>query len=397
MREALDVDEGIGDAAGALLAVLGADGDLLGDTIAAAVRDEAGAAQVPVPQDEWWTAIGRSLRDGMPAAAGRVDVAPAVIEELGGARMPPVADAVRAEAGEVDLTDAIVGSEHRLPLAAALAAEAGRVDVADAVLAQLDVELDLPVAEALRAEAGQADVAEAVLQRLGEESLPVAAAVHHEAGEVDVSKAVEILTSDAWHSVMLDNGLPQGARSLAARMLAASPRRGLEMTAFAGLGRRIREEIQREAGPAPHMWHGVAERIGVAAEAVDQVPGYDGQLVRDAVAELAGEVDVAPAVMQRIRRQSVAPAPEVPKQGANWGSWAGMAAAAVAAVVLMVSWQDTAPTPEVQPQATMMFASADEISVQALEYADDTEVQIIHSDDGPLIIWFDETDDGAAL
>ena len=124
--------------------------------------------------DDGWEAIADVLRAGLDAEAGGVDVSESVLRRLavaGWAYGPVLSEAVRSEAGELDLARSVMAEltlNEGLPIADAVGAESGTVDVADAVLAELALDASLPIAEALRAEAGTVDVVSAVLAEIGE-------------------------------------------------------------------------------------------------------------------------------------------------------------------------------------------------------------------------------------
>jgi hypothetical protein len=162
------------DAVG-LLAMLGADDDL---GLAAAVREEAGAfLAIEIPDlvfdtDDGWEPIGVALREGLVAEADGFEIADAVVRRLpmaGFSWGPVLADAVAAEGGSPDLTEAVFGALEQtfVPVSGAIAAEAGEIDVVAAVMAALAADLPLaaaaPVADAVRAEAGSVDVVAAVM------------------------------------------------------------------------------------------------------------------------------------------------------------------------------------------------------------------------------------------
>ncbi len=159
------------------------------------------------------------------------------------------------------------------------------------------------------------------------------------------------------------------------------------------MGRQLRAAIAREAGPAPALWVDVATAIG--ADPSDEVAGWDGLLLAEAVRAEAGEVDVASDVMRRAHRTAVAPVPvetvvpEPANRGFTWGA-AALAAVALIAVVVAQPWTSTSGAAD----AELQFADAGEIVVDDLSYAEDALVQVIQAtdDDGAeaLIIWVDE-------
>lgn len=176
----------------ALLAVLGHDD--LGAMLVDAVMDEIAAAPSFVGEeiaDEGWDEIAAALREGLEEEASLgVDVAEAVMRRLPAAdfaRAALVAPAITAEAGEVDLSDAVLAGLGltTIPVAEAVRAEAGPVDLAGAVAEEIGLQ-GFALAEAVWSEAGSVDVADAVASALSFERSSVADAVRAEAGKVDV-------------------------------------------------------------------------------------------------------------------------------------------------------------------------------------------------------------------
>lgn len=137
------------------------------------------------------------IGDAVRSEAGTVDVSGSVLmalatEGLLQASEPEVAAALFDEAGVFDEPGAILASlglDEGLPLGEAVRSEAGEVDLADGIFAQLGVEL-APVAQAVRSEAGAVDVSDAVLAAIGAELAPVGEAVRSEAGNIDIADAV---------------------------------------------------------------------------------------------------------------------------------------------------------------------------------------------------------------
>ncbi|MCB9685093.1 MAG: hypothetical protein H6738_07280 [Alphaproteobacteria bacterium] len=158
--------------AAALLGMLGLDD--LGAMLVEAVMDEIASVPSFVDElaDEGWDEIASVLREGLEDEASLgVDVVEAVMRRLPAAdfaRAALVAPAITAEAGEVDLSDAVLAGLGlaALPLAEAVRAEAGEVDLADAVASTLALERP-PVAEAVWAEAGKVDVVAGVMSTIG--------------------------------------------------------------------------------------------------------------------------------------------------------------------------------------------------------------------------------------
>jgi hypothetical protein len=338
------------------------------------------------------------IEAAVAAGAGEVDVSSAVATLLG-QHSAPIADAVLAEAGRAEVSAAVdlaLGLSS-LPIAASVRAEAGEVDVGRVIAASLG-EAPVPVGAAVRAEAGEVDVAVAVMAQLGDLPLPIAEAVTAEAGAVHVADGVDVLIGEAWTSGLLDGELSLVARRAATRRLVEQPSLGHGLTADADLGRGLREGVAAEAGAAPQVWRAVAEQIGI--EDADAVAGWDGAQVAAAVRAEAGDVDVVAAVLDRVRKSAAAPTPAAPSlTPANYGTWGAVALAAVALVMVTFGVPFSAEAPEESTPETIQFAQAGEVTVDALDYGMDTHVQVIQSEDGgPLIIWFDDSDEeGATL
>jgi hypothetical protein len=394
LRAALDDDDDIAGTAGALLVMLGVD-DGFGDALMSALLDEAGPVGLPD--------VAAAIVADVPPVAGVASSsgtpeASEVLEEP----WLPVADAVRAEAGMADVADSVLEALGHAPLGltASVRAEAGVVSVERAVLERVGASAWVDVAAAVRREAGVVDLAEAVAEAIGASMLPVAAAVRDEAGEAALVGAalpstVAALLAPELSSGLLDNELPERARRAAASTMARAPSMLREMAVHADLGRELRLGVRDEAGDAPSLWPAVAQAVGVPEDRVDEVAGYDGAAVADAVRAEAGSVDVAEAVMARVRRASAAPAAAVAAPASSgrwsWGSAVGLLAAAAAVVVL---WQGMAPAPSGLVATEVVVAAADPVQLEALDYAEDAVVQVITPEDGSLIIWFDE---GATL
>lgn len=408
-------------AAGALLGVLGLDGGLFGELLGEALQFEAGlpAVDAPAPVEVSITAADLAaqeaeglppIADAVAALAGDIDVDIAVLRALGvqvievgdavrgvagqtdvadavaarlGAVPTPVAPAVRAEAGEVELAADVVRplGDPLWPIAAAVQTSAGRADVVPAVLSDLGI-VTVPVAAAVVAGAGDIDIAPAVLDRLGAVGTPVAAAVVAEAGQVDVLSALGPAFAEGWVAGLLDRELPAAAHRLAAARVMRQPAIAAELTAFADLGRQIRSGVTDEAGEAPYVWGAVAAALGL--EAPERVEGYVEGTVAEAVRESAGPVQVTPAVMSNIPRPTVVPESETdtpaPANTAPW-RWAGIALAAAALIVVVagrVAPMDGLFQSAEDPAASMApdFAAAHEVQVEQLDYDEGVNVTV---------------------
>ncbi len=306
-------------------------------------------------------------------------------------------EGIAAELEEASITAADVDEpwSWSRPLAAAIRAESGEVELAGPVLEALGSP-SLPVGEAIRAESGEVELAGPVLEALGSPSLPVGEAIRAESGEVALWDALEPMLEGMWVSAMLDHALDEEAQRMAIRRLHGDPVARAQMTAFANLGARIRAAIEGEAGPCPYIWGAVAERIGVDAE---EVAGWDGALFAAAVCAEAGTVDLVDAVGARVERPSM-PGAVVELDGlpvpAN-RRFSLVTVAMMAAVALFLLGMPqlfrtaNVGSPVAQTIAiTDQFAAADEIVIESLDYGDDANVYQATGDQGALILWVDE-------
>jgi hypothetical protein len=302
---------------------------------------------------------------------------------------------VRAEAGCAEVADVVAGrtdGTSQVGIAAAVRAEAGRIDVAEAVLARAGLaERAVPVAAAVRHGLGRIEIADDVLAQTGlaDASAPVAAAVRAEAGMIDAVPAVVQVVSPGWVGALLDRQLDPDAHRLAVRQLMSDPAAAGEMTALADVGRHVRTAVTDAAGEVETLWPAVARALGVDA---DDVVGWDGRHVADAVRDEAGSVDVVATVMRRVRQSATVPADggfPIPVNKNNWGAVA-LAAAALLAVFGGRAWFD-APIGEREPVG-LQFATAAEVSVDDLSYGENAMVQLIEGegDDETVVLWVEE-------
>lgn len=338
-------------------------------------------------------------------------------------------------AGDAAVLLDVVAGGRDADVEAALTADPHAGDVADAVMAALFGADDAGVGEAVSTEAGRGPelaashdpdalpVAQAVATEAGRGpdvarmhdplALPIAAAIASEAGEVAIADAVlaavapvadDVLPDDAIASLVLDRALDTEAHRAAAERIARDPGLRAELSAFADLGRRIRQGVHDEAGEAPAAWRGVALAIGL--DDPEAVPGWDEALLAKAIADEAGTVDVAPAVVgileaEAKRFRDLGDPEAVPPltAPANSGFWIGtavvLAAAFVAAVGLELLTTQATTTPEgLVERRDVTFASIGEVDVQAVRYGDDTTVYVeppvADDEDGTYIIWVDD-------
>ncbi len=241
---------------------------------------------------------------------------------------------------------------------------------------------------------GGVELAPSVLAAVGlhDEALPIADAVRDAAGEVDLVAAVSAFTEGAWISAFLDHELDPSAHRLAAHTLMRAGG-SAEMTALADLGQVLREAAHDEAGEVD-LWSGIAGGIGLAEP--EEVPGWDGALLAEAVQHEAGEIDVADTVMERILRHALALGPSAapPPANTSMGWWlpalAGMAAALLVGV--LYGRLPGAPSAVEGTSWDVQFASSEEIAIDDLSYGVETMVQVFQGDgdNAPLIIWIDD-------
>lgn len=180
-EEALTATDDLAADTEALLALLGND-DGFGDLLRDAVNHQANVA------DDVMTALGAfnvPVAQAVREEAGDVEISVAALHALE-ADVLPVAEAVVAEAGTVDITRAVmaqIGCSDWLPVGAAIRDEAGQVDIAAAVMSTLGVQIGvagqgIELGEAILGEAGTVDIADAVMTDLrGPMAMPAPTAV----------------------------------------------------------------------------------------------------------------------------------------------------------------------------------------------------------------------------
>ncbi len=252
-------------------------------------------ARVVHPQAAW-SAIASALRLGLPPAAGRADVARAVVHHV----------APHAEAG---LPRAVEALER------GLAREARHGDVAQLVMARVlpGAEPELCAARAalrvgLRLEAAQADLADKIVaqalperdQQLEQAAAALAWGLAAEAQDIDLSPAVMQLVlaeHSAWVqlSALADGELPvEQRRALAARLAQDASGRRL-VNDLLEQGRTLRQALAHETAGVDlsAVWPAVAQQIGVAEQA-------SWASLAQGLREEAGAIDVADAVMAAI-------------------------------------------------------------------------------------------------
>lgn len=361
-----------------------------------AVRGEAGTVGVDEVADVVDAVLGLHPGDGLielqPGDGFLLDLGSALADEAGDIDIS--VGVLAAISGQMPLSEA-VRDDLPVPVADAVRDEAGGLDVVAPVLDEAGLEdARWPIAEAVRDEAGEIDDARQVMAAIGVTTLPIAAAIHDEAGAVDVVDAVVVRVSPWWLSAMLDRALTPGEHRAAAARLAAEPGAGREMTALADVGRELRAALIAEAGAAPDLWHGVAAKIGIADP--EAVPGWEGVPLAEALRDEAGAVSVVDEVLRRVERSAqgfAPPAPAPANRGFTYGAIA-LAAVALFTVVVGNAWFGGSPSGEApidrgQPLASLDFASPDEITIDDLEYGQDANVQVIttEGENAAMIIW----------
>ncbi len=337
--EVLDPDAGSADLeaeAVGLLALLG--NDDFGALLKEALYDELDIA------DDVMAAISASgppVAEAVRDEAGEIEITAQTLEDLGDLGIP-VREAVLAEAGRIDIANAVLcelGAES-MNVAGAVSAEAGQIDISAQVFGEIDGE-SFAIREAVLAEAGRIDIASAVFAELGGELASLADAVRSEAGDIDISAQVfgEI-----------------GGESFA-----------------------IREAVLAEAGEAPDVWNGVIDEIGARETIVPEAPVI-----------AFPDATVSPAA------SGAYPAPA--NNNRRWGyAFGALLMAAIALIVVgltQVVPSDTSDeVPEIAvivPDTELVFASAADVIVENLETGDDVMVMQMMGDDGAMILWVDE-------
>lgn len=355
------------------------------DELAAALSDEAGVIdEIAAGLDE----VALPLAQAVAESAGAPPDVAAAFEEV----ELPIAEAVEQAAGRApDVASTF--DPAVVDLAGAVAVEAGRVEAVGPVFITLGLPDELPLADAVRGFAGPVDVADRVMLALG---LAGAAPVARPASAVVHEPSPEPLP-EGWIAGLLDHELPEHLHLRAAEHVVRDEAGAAELTAFAEVGRALREGVEVGAGPAPSLWAGVASAIGL--EDAEAVPGWEPELLRAAFREEAGTVSVADAVLATVlsERQALVtdlePLPE-PANNVSWVAVSGLLAAAVMLLVL-VPRLFAAPSDDVFVPVAPEFAAAGEVNVDRLTYGDNASVYVeVPTDVGtPLIIW---VDDGAA-
>lgn len=257
-----------------------------------------------------------------------------------------------------------------------------------------------------RAEAGLATAEElAELEAWGMEESPLGEllreALFDEAGEPSLAEAImsALPHADLELSAFADGQLEAEAAQRVAARVRAEPAAAATVGAFAQVSAGLTAALAEERGLAPDVWPGVARQLGWDPELV---PGWDGQVLREAVLAEAGSVNVAPAVLDAIRPRAAAPVADEPVSA--WRRfWAGFALPsfgfATAAALLAV-------LPTAPPAGTVALnvdvSPVNHVQIEEISSdAPDAVVSVMQFDeDSPTIIFIDEVpaeDEGATL
>lgn len=255
-----------------------------------------------------------------------------------------------------------------------------------------------PIAEAVRDEAGGVDVEPAVTGAVGLAVPPLAAAVAHEAGSVSVWDAVAPWLEPTWLAGLLDHALSDEDHRRATARLRERPAWSAELTALASVGPALKAALAHEAGTVS-VWEGVAVRLRLPE--AELVPPFRGAALAEAVRAEAGDVDVVGAVLERVSRTAVAPDPMPLPEPANapsrgFAAWLPLAlAAALALFVIGSRFLPMADPAAVEGEAASFAFSGDgEVVMEIEDYAEDVMVHVepVTDDEGrqAVILWVDE-------
>lgn len=257
------------------------------------------------------------------------------------------------------------------------------------------------VAQAVLAQAGEVEVDrgfDPVSVRLAD---ALASAVAEAAGPVDVRARVQaevegVGLPEGWLAGLLDHTLPAEVHARAAAQVATDPRLGHELGLHAEVARRLRNAVTDQAGATPDVWRAIAPEIGFADP--EGVPGWNPELLREAVRSEAGEIHIAQAVVAQLRREAQAPIPdEPPAMNRGWIAAAVLLLAAAAAALMVVpSWFVPVESDDLFVQRPISFATGGEINLDEVRYGEKASVYVDlpPTAEGSVIIW---VDDGAEL
>lgn len=346
------------------------------------------AAELRLPEG-----IRQGVLEDQPAAE-----AAGLLELLDGgdSLLAELAEAVRQEAGVgpgVQVDDAWAGVG--LALGQAVAAECGDIEVSTQVLAVLRAEAggvfaEVPVADAVRALAGEADVGDDVMARL--DGAWVSAMLDNELAPADRQVAVRRLLEATSARVEM-TALADLGRDLRGAVAASA---GDTPPLWEGVARAVGIADPNEV-PGWEMVP-LADAVRVEAGDVVVAEAVMATIRRQAVIEAirlpdpqveGRESAVSPSSG---RPREVLPRFFIP----GWGGFAIAAAAALVAVLLRQGWSPT-ELETVVPVGTeeIAFAMPDEIVIEDLSFADDVTVFQAEGDEGALIIWIDDEPDPA--
>lgn len=225
---------------------------------------------------------------------------------------------------------------------------------------------------------------------LDQDAPPIGAALREEAGAIDVASmvmaAIEPVPDEAWLDAFADGQLDAARRAeLGARLTPADHRRLGEIAQISSL---LSESLRREAGPAPELWGRVAHAIGLADP--EAVPGWQPALLAEAVRAEAGAVDVADAVMSRVRpAAATAPAPE--PFWRRWFQGLSLPALGMATAAALVLLFPRAPAPGAGLTIPFEVGAVNHLTIEDMSTGPDAMVQVLQFDaDAPTIIFIDE-------
>ena len=262
-----------------------------------------------------------------------------------------------------------------------------------------------------RAEAGLASDEElAELEAWAAEDGPLSGmlreAVMMEAGDLSLTDAImasvaaaDLAPEDAELCGFADGQLDASAAERVAARLQRDPEARASVSAFAEVSTVLSAALAEERGPTPDLWPAVARQLGWDPE---EVPGWSGQILREAVLGEAGSVNVAPAVLAAIRPAAPVPAaePAVPAWRRWWQSLAMPALGFATAAALLLSF----PSAPEGGRVAMMVDLSPVNHVQIEELSSDSPDAMVSvmqfDDDAPTIIFIDEIsaeDEGATL
>ncbi len=311
---------------------------------------------------------------------------------------PELAEPVLCALGRDDGWSTIAGAMRQ--------SVAGSIDVADQVMASLG--LTDEVSEALSELRGLAsspvDLVDGVMASILEEASPEASA--------ETVDKLEVASPEAWVSALHDGELSVEERLRIANELPGDQRALAELTAYAEIGRMVRQALREETRQVSleQVWPKVAGSIGL--ESPDHVPGWEpvAAALRTAVATrseltLGEQRELADHVMAALPQETMEPvelnlAPDPSNAALPW--WRGVVGpglALVAVALFMVSWVQTggeAPgTPGIDSMEEVFeLASANDAELEDFEMADGVMLHVLQAEEGgPMILMLEEVSD----